>query len=309
MEKKKQRREKRRDGTEIAYQNKDIASKLFTERLKGEVLSVCGLKNADVKELGPTNMPVIEANELRMDILFVMGDGSYSIVDYESEYSAENKSKYLNYIARVSKRLYTEFGEYKRIRMMVIYTADVEEGTTDPVLDLGSVRMETEEAFLIGLDSKKIKEELTGKNKRRESFTDADIMKLAIYPLTLKGRESQQRAVTEAIDIAESMADDNLKKYAESGIFVFSDKIITDKDAERIIRRLTMTKIERLFQEKEDKAVAKAKEEVRKAERKEAKEEKKQSAIKFLKTGVSVEKVSECMGLTLKEVQALAAKV
>ena len=29
-----------------------------------------------------------------------------------------------------------------------------------------------------------------------------------------------------------SMADDNLKKYAESGIFVFSDKVITDKDAE-----------------------------------------------------------------------------
>ena len=101
------------------------------------------------------------------------------------------------------------------------------------------------------------------------------------------------------------MADDNLKKYAESGIFVFSDKIITDKDAERIKRRLTMTKIERLFQEQEDKAVAKAKKEVKK----EAKEEKKQSAIKFLKTGVSAEKVSECMGLTLKEVQALAAKV
>ena len=51
MEQKKQRREKRRDGTEIAYQNKDIASKLFTERLKGEVLGVCGLKNAEVKEL------------------------------------------------------------------------------------------------------------------------------------------------------------------------------------------------------------------------------------------------------------------
>ena len=309
MRKKRQRRERRRDGTGIAYQNKDIASKLFTERLKGDVLEVCGLKNADVKELGATNMPIIESNELRMDILFIMGDGSYAIVDYESEYSAENKSKYLNYIARVSKRLYTEFGEYKRIRMMVIYTADVEECTTDPVLDIGTVRMETEEAFLIGLDSEKIKEELTGKNKRGESFTDADIMKLAIYPLTFKGRIAQQRAVTEAIDIAEAMVDDELKKYAESGIFVFSDKIITDKDAERIIGRLSMTKIERLFQEKEDKAVAKAREETRKADRKEAKEEKKQSAIKFLKTGVSIEKVSECMGLTLKEVQALAAKV
>ena len=70
-----------------------------------------------------------------------------------------------------------------------------------------------------------------------------------------------------------------------------------------------MTKIERLFQEEEDKAVAKAKKEVKKEAKKEAKEEKKQSAIKLLKTGDSVEKVSECMGLTLKEVQALAAKV
>ena len=46
-----------------------------------------------------------------------------------------------------------------------------------------------------------------------------------------------------------------------------------------------MTKIERLFQEKEDKAVAKVK--------REAQKEKKQSAIKFLKAGDSVEKVSE----------------
>ena len=60
-----------------------------------------------------------------------------------------------------------------------------------------------------------------------------------------------------------------------------------------------MTKIERLFQEQEDKAVAKAREETKKEVmkearkeikevRKEIKEGKKQSALKLLKTGDSV---------------------
>ncbi len=92
---------------------------------------------------------------------------------------------------------------------------------------------------------------------------------------------------------------------------------ITDKDASHITRRLDMTKVGRILQEREDKAIAEAvaearketRKETRKEYRKEAKEEKRQSAIKLLKTGDSVEKVSECMGLTLKEVRALAAKV
>ena len=74
-----------------------------------------------------------------------------------------------------------------------------------------------------------------------------------------------------------------------------------------------MTKIERLFQEQEAKAVAEAiaktERETRKEARKAAQKDKRESAIKFLKMGDSVEKVSECMGLTLKEVRALAAKV
>ena len=157
----------------------------------------------------------------------------------------ENKTQYLGYIARVTKRLYSEFESYKKLRFIVI------------------------------------------------------------YPLTYKGKEAQQRAVSEAIDIAEKIDDESKQRMALSGIFVFADKIITDDDAERVTRRLDMTKVGRILQEREDKAIKEAVTEAKK----EAKKEKQDSAIKLLKTGDSVDKVAECLSMPLKEVQALAAKI
>lgn len=299
------RRKKPGDGTEIAYQNKDIISKIFGESLKGKSLSVYGIKNPRITDVRPTNLPLVEANELRLDNLFLMEDGAYAIVDYESEYSEENKAKYLDYIARMSRRLYNDLGSYQRLRMIVIYTADIEPGSTEPVMDLGAFSLRIEEAFLTGVDSEKIKRLLRDKINIGEAFTDEDMMELIIYPLTVKGRENQQRAVSEAIDIAEQLSDDHSQRTALSGIFVFADKIITDDDAERIKRRLEMTKIGRLFQEQEEKAINKAVAEAKK----EAKKEKQNIAVNFIKTGDPLDKVASCTGLSLKEVQALAAKV
>ena len=43
-----------------------------------------------------TSLPAVKANELRLDNLFELADGSVAIVDYESVYDEEDKVKYLN---------------------------------------------------------------------------------------------------------------------------------------------------------------------------------------------------------------------
>ena len=54
----------------IAYQNKDIVSKLFGEQMKGKSLSLFGLDtNLKVMDIRPTNIPIVQAKELRMDNL------------------------------------------------------------------------------------------------------------------------------------------------------------------------------------------------------------------------------------------------
>ena len=75
----------------IAYQNKDIASKILSEQFRGKSFSVYGIDLPEIEDIRPTNLPAVEADELRLDNLFLLADCSYVFVDYESEYREKNK--------------------------------------------------------------------------------------------------------------------------------------------------------------------------------------------------------------------------
>ena len=85
----------------ITYHNKDVASKTIGDALIGKSLAPFGLPDLNIIGILPTNLPAVESNELRLDNLFLLSDGSIAIIDYESEYSRENFVKYINYVARV----------------------------------------------------------------------------------------------------------------------------------------------------------------------------------------------------------------
>ena len=77
---------------DISYQNKDIISKLFGDRMKGKPLSLFGLESRlKVIDTKPTKLPVVWAKELRMNSLFELEDGSIAIIDYESDYKETRK--------------------------------------------------------------------------------------------------------------------------------------------------------------------------------------------------------------------------
>jgi len=65
-----------------------------------------------------------------------------------------------------------------------------------------------------------------------------------------------------------------------------------------------MTKIERWYDERQKKAVEVAVEN----EQKKSRNEKEEIVIRMLKTGDSVQKVVECTGFTVQEVQTLATR-
>ena len=52
------------DNTEIAYQNKDITSKVLAENFKGKTFRVYGLDLPEIEQVLPTNLPTVKANEL-----------------------------------------------------------------------------------------------------------------------------------------------------------------------------------------------------------------------------------------------------
>ncbi len=120
---------------QIVYQNKDITSKIFAEKFKGKSLKVYGIDIPKVVEVLPTNLPDISANELRIDNLFLLEDGTLAIIDYESDYKKKNKLKYINYIVRIVSYYQKEWNSNIQIRMIVIYTADVTRKETSDIFD------------------------------------------------------------------------------------------------------------------------------------------------------------------------------
>ena len=64
----------------IAYQNKDIVSKILAENFKSKSLGVYGLDLPRIVRALPTNLPEISANELRIDHIFELEDQDYIVL-------------------------------------------------------------------------------------------------------------------------------------------------------------------------------------------------------------------------------------
>ena len=292
--------------SKIAYQNKDIVSKLMAEEFKGKTFAVYGIDVPKIVEAKPTNLPAIEADELRLDNLFLLADGSYAIVDYESKYREKNCVDYLKYLARVVERLYNEIGHFVPVKLIIIYTADVEKGKTKPLLDLDGVKLTITEAFLSEFDSDKIWNDINEKIIKRISLSDEDLMHMIIYPLTFRGKKAKQDAVGKVIDLAKNIPDREKMVFALKMVWTFSDKFISDEDAARLKEELNMTKVDRLYAEEKRKAVEKAVNETRKET---ADETSKKIAQNMLKDGDSVKKVSKNTGLSMSIVKKLLEAV
>ncbi|MCB7320134.1 hypothetical protein [Lacrimispora sp. 210928-DFI.3.58] len=228
---------------DIVYQNKDVASKVTGEALVGKSLRPFGLPHLRITGLLPTNLPMVESNELRLDNLFLLSDGSVALMDYESKFSKENFVKYANYIARVMKRyaLSRQLEELRELKMIVIYTADVE--AAELVYDLGSMVIRVEPAYLIHLDSVEIYGRIKAKLEVGADLTEEELVELMILPLTQKGAEEKRKLITAAVGLAKGLKERSQTLQVLSGILTFTDKIIDERFREKIKEEMRMTQI------------------------------------------------------------------
>ncbi len=243
------------DGIEIAYQNKDITSKVLAENFKGKTFRVYGLELPEVRQALPTNIPAVKANELRLDNLFELADGSAAIVDYESEYRSDDKVKYLNYLTGIANRYLKEKKECPALRMIVIYTGDIKRENVSCEYNLGAVKMHVECAFLSELDSEGIFRQLEQKVAQNEKLTDEELMEFIILPLSYRKKEEKQKNVQKTVALAVQMKDRGQQLFALSGILAFTDKIIDHETANKIRRAIEMTQVAQIFEEEKQQAL------------------------------------------------------
>lgn len=269
--------------TAIAYQNKDIVSKLFGDRMKGKPLSLFGLgTDLKVVDVKPTNLPIVQARELRMDNLFELEDGSVAILDYESEYKKSNFTKYGRYIMDVADR-YLKEGKEPDIHMMVLYTADIERAETS--FSRTACSIQTEASYLVKVPSEEwLKDVKAG--IASQSITDEMMMHLVLLPLTYKGEERKQEAIKECVHLARRIPDKGQETFVLAGILTFTDKVINEKTRQYIKEVLGMTQVGKMLMDEADTKRAK------------------RTARNMLKRGDSLEEIAEVLELPVETIQS-----
>ena len=231
----------------ITYHNKDVEFKLLSEIYKEKSFEAYGLHIPKIKEVLPTNLPEIAANELRMDNMFLLEDDTYAIVDYESEDKPTNRIKYVNYIGRVMKRYYTDKGIIPNIRMIVIYTGDVEKASA--LYQIECMTLKVENVFVRDLPAEEIYQTVRQKIEHRIKLSEKELMQLIILPLAERGMEEKQRRTEQVMELANKFEDRQEQLFVLSGLLVSTDKFINHATAQSIRRRINMTKVGRMIYE------------------------------------------------------------
>lgn len=248
---------------EVAYQNKDILSKIFAESFKGKAFRVYGLNLPEIKAVLPTNIPAVRANELRLDNLFELADGTVAIVDYESKYRKKDMIKYLNYLTGIANRYLKQKKDCPALRMIVLYTGDIKRKQVSAEYNIGAVRVTLEPAFLSELDSGNIFRNIKCKVEKKEHLSEEELMEFIILPLSYRNRKEKEDKIRETVKLAKQLKDRSQQVFVLSGILTFSDKLIDMETANQIRRIIEMTKVEKIFEEEKLQAVAKVEEEKR----------------------------------------------
>lgn len=230
----------------IAYQNKDILFKILGQTYKEKSFAAYGIDLPSIRALLPTDLPKISANEKSVDNLFLLEDGTYAIVDYESVYKRINKIKYLNYIARVMEKYYIEDDNFN-LRLIVIYTGDVDQA--EPDLKTACFTLHAEQAFLAHIDGRAAFQEIQEKLQAGKPLDNDDLMKLVILPLTVPGTEGKQKMLETVVELAEQLWDEEQRIFILSGVVVASDKFIEKEYMEQVRRKINMTQIGQMYEE------------------------------------------------------------
>ena len=271
----------------IVYQNKDILFKILGQTYKEKSFAAYGIDLPKIRELLPTDLPKIAANEKSIDNLFLPEDGTYAIVDYESVYKKANKIKYLNYIARVMEKYFKE-DETFNLRLIVIYTSDVQ--SAEPTLETDCFTLRTEQAFLSHIDGEAAFDEIQGKLQSGIPLADDDLMRLVILPLTVPGSEGKQEMLEKVVDLAEQITDEEQRIFTLSGVIVASDKFINREYLDQIRRRISMTQLGQLYEKEK---IEYANQKVRENDLKRAKS--------LLNEGIDIVKIMKTYGFTEEE--------
>lgn len=219
--------------------HKDLIMKKAMEVFSEDGIAALGIKGK-VKEVGSTEIVVLEAKNFSMDYNFLMEDDTYLHFEFQTTNKKEDDLRRF--------RMYESFlslQKGKDVITYVIYSNDIK--NTDSVLKTGINKYKVRPIYLGERDGDIIIEDLERKLKNKESITKQELVSLTLTPV-MGGKLSKSEKIIKSIRIIKE-TESEYKYDIESMLYAFADKFLTEKDLEKVKEEISMTELGRMLME------------------------------------------------------------
>jgi len=159
----------------ISYQNTDITLKILEEAYSSDNILIKAFGITGKPKLIPTTFPQMTLDEIRADNILLLEDGTYFILEYESNPTVKDYFKYLRYIERLAERVYDDTGKIPKIQLGVVYTGNVQK--VNNIFDVGLFKIEIKQVYLNKYNEAEVYNRIKYKIENKIQLTDTEKIK------------------------------------------------------------------------------------------------------------------------------------
>ena len=203
-----------------------------------DVFAEDGLKffgiDKKVKELGPTELVVLESKNLHMDYTFLMEDDTY--IHFEFQTTNKNVSdlrRFRAYEALLSHQTGKDVVTY------VIYSSNII--NVNDTLETGINKFKVNTISMASKNGDDVFKNVSDKISKGISLSKDDIISLSFSPI-MGGQVSKLERILNTIKILKDI-DITYRHDVESIIYAFANKFLSGKDLERVKEELKVTEL------------------------------------------------------------------
>lgn len=203
-----------------------------------DIFAEDGLKffgiNKKVKELGPTELVVLETKNMYMDYTFFMEDDTY--IHFEFQTANKNISdlrRFRAYEALLSHQTGKDVVTY------VIYSSNII--NANDTLETGINKFKVNTISMVSKNGDEVFECISNKINKGISLSKGDIISLSFSPI-MGGSVSKLDRILNTIKILKDI-DITYRHDVESIMYAFANKFLSGKDLERVKEELKVTEL------------------------------------------------------------------
>ncbi len=254
----------------------DLIMKRAMELFAEEGLRFFGI-DKKVKEVGATELVVLETKNMFMDYTFLMEDDTYIHFEFQTtDKGVADLRRFRAYEALLSHQTAKDVVTY------VVYSNNIRNVSDKLVTGISEFKIKA--ISMVDKDGDKIYNNIIDKMRRNEDISKQDIISLTFTPI-MGGALSKTDKILNALRIVKNI-DKIYRHDVESILYAFANKFLEGKDLEKVKEELKMTELGKSLIE-------------------EGKKEKAIEIAKELLDILSIEMIAKKTGLTIEEVKKL----